>query len=114
MLADFSATTRTTVAVPNLMEVGLSFKRIQRLGYEDRPLLQMIFLPPQGKPTALCVLPAELKDAAIKQSTRNGMQVVSWRRRGMAYVLVTDLSEKNATSVALKLMSDAYPAVYRS
>ena len=114
LLSDFANTAQITVNVPNLTEAGLSFRRIQRLGYENKPLLQMIFLPAQGNPTALCALPAQLADSGIRQSEQHGMQVLNWQRRGMSYVLVTALGAQNAKSVALKLMDGAYPAMYRS
>ena len=114
LLTDFAATAQIAVNVPDLTEAGLSFRRIQRLGYENRPLLQMIFLPAQGNPTALCALPAQLADSSLQQSELHGMQVLNWQRRGMAYVLVTALDAQNAKSVALKLMDGAYPTMYRS
>ncbi len=114
LLTDFAATAQIAVNVPDLTEAGLSFRRIQRLGYENRPLLQMIFLPAQGNPTALCALPSQLADSSLQQSELHGMQVLNWQRRGMAYVLVTALNAQNAKSVALKLMDGAYPTMYRS
>ena len=114
LLTDFADTAQIAVNVPDLTEAGLSFRRIQRLGYENRPLLQMIFLPAQGNPTALCALPAQLADSSLQQSELHGMQVLNWQRRGMAYVLVTALDAQNAKSVALKLMDGAYPTMYRS
>jgi anti-sigma factor RsiW len=112
VLGDFAATTRTAIAIPDLQSAGLTFKRIQRLGYEDKPLLQMIFLAAQGKPTALCLLPVERQDAAIQQSELQGMQVVSWQRSGMSYVLVTELPAHQAKALADKLLAGGYPAIY--
>ena len=60
ILAEFASertASAVAVAVPNLLDAGLAFKRIQRLGYGDMPLLQMVYLPSVGKPAALCVLP---------------------------------------------------------
>src|SRR5215467_9358500 len=43
------------VVVPDLRTAGLSFKRVQRLSFREQPVVQMVYLPEQGEPVALCV-----------------------------------------------------------
>jgi hypothetical protein len=43
---------------------GLTFKRVQRPRFHDKPLVQIVYLPEKGKPVALCVLKEAKADAA--------------------------------------------------
>ncbi|WP_244098464.1 anti-sigma factor family protein [Burkholderia gladioli] len=54
--------------VPDLSMAGMRFKAIDRLRYDGKPLVQIVYLPERGVPVALCVM----KDARPDQgpSTR--------------------------------------------
>src|SRR5262249_50095327 len=56
VIADIHQHDGMPVDVPDLRQVGLKFKRVQRLNYHDRPLIQMVYLPERGDPVALCVI----------------------------------------------------------
>jgi anti-sigma factor RsiW len=76
------------VQVPDLRSVGLTFKRIQRLRFHDKPLVQIVYLPEKGGPVALCVLKEASADAAPAGSRVDGMDVVAWRRGQLGYALI--------------------------
>jgi anti-sigma factor RsiW len=111
-LADFNQHVQLAVAVPDLREAGLVFKRIQRLGFGDQPLLQMVFLPERGNPAALCVLPSKGGDAALQVRRLEGMSVAAWQRAGLAHVFVADMPLAQATLIAEKLLAGQFPALH--
>jgi anti-sigma factor RsiW len=114
LLAEFTRRAQLAVAVPDLREAGLAFKRIQQLGYRDLPLLQMVFLPERGNPAALCVLPSKQADAPLNVRRLEGLSVATWQRAGLAHVFAADMSRAQATVIAEKLMTDQFPALHSS
>jgi anti-sigma factor RsiW len=114
VLAGFSSQLPQAVAVPDLRDAGLAFKRVQRLGFRDRPLLQMVFLPAVGKPAALCVLPTPDADAPLNVRRLEGLSVAAWQKKGLAYVFAADMTVAQASVIAEKLTTDQYPALLKA
>ena len=118
VLAEFAAGSASVVTVPNLQDAGLTFKRIQRLGYNDAPLLQIVYLPSEGKPAALCVLPLRGlpngADAPLKMRRIDGLAVAAWRKNGLAYVLTADMSTANAEAIARRLADGAFATLHQA
>lgn len=103
------------LSVPDLSTAGLSFKRAQLLGYGDRPLLQIAYLPVSGKPTALCVLP--LPGAPDKPASARRMEnltIVTWHRQGLAFVLAIDSSLDQGLYVGRKISENQYPKILKT
>ncbi|HEX8828787.1 MAG TPA: zf-HC2 domain-containing protein [Xanthobacteraceae bacterium] len=88
VLADIHQRDGMPVDVPDLRQVGLKFKRVQRLNYHDRPLIQMVYLPERGDPVALCVLEENEGDAPVRSGQVGDMKTVTWRANRLAYVLL--------------------------
>ena len=113
-----SSASATAINVPDLREVGLTFKRIQRLGYGDLPLLQMVYLPTEGKPAALCVLPVRASDrqadAPLQMRHIDGLAVATWQKAGLAYVLTADMSQSKAEAIARRIAAEAFATLYQS
>jgi anti-sigma factor RsiW len=103
---------RGSVSVPDLNDAGLAFKRIQRLGYGDAPLLQMVYMPTEGKPMALCVLPLNKGSAPIRMQHIEGLAVASWQKDGLAYVLTADMPQAKAELLARKIADGKVGALY--
>jgi anti-sigma factor RsiW len=85
------------VRIPDLSAAGLIFKRVQRLRFNDKPLVQIVYLPQQGGPIALCVMKEAKPDAALAEQHIDSMNVVTWRHADLSYALIgkpegTDLS----------------------
>lgn len=114
VLANFAAQVPQAVVVPDLRDAGLAFKRVQRLGFGDRPLLQMVFLPAAGKPAALCVLPTPDADAPLNVRRLEGLSVAAWQKKGLAYVFAADMTLAQTSVIAEKLNADQYPALLKA
>ncbi|WP_133649772.1 anti-sigma factor family protein [Paraburkholderia flava] len=76
------------LSIPDLRDAGLTFKRVQRLRFGDKALVQIVYLPQQGAPVALCVMKEAKPDAAVATARVASMNVVTWRQAELGYVLI--------------------------
>jgi anti-sigma factor RsiW len=76
------------VRIPDLSAFGLTFKRVQRLRFNDKPLVQIVYLPERGAPVALCVMKEPKPDAALAMRHVASMTVVTWRQSELGYALI--------------------------
>ncbi|MPV57392.1 anti-sigma factor [Burkholderia sp. HI2761] len=76
------------IRIPDLRSAGLTFKRIQRLRFNDKPLVQIVYLPEKGMPVALCLMKDDKPDTALARQQVGGMDVVTWRRANLTYALI--------------------------
>jgi anti-sigma factor RsiW len=74
--------------VPDLHAAGLEFKRVQRLRFHGKPLVQIVYLPEKGAPISLCVVKDPKPDQAISQQNVDSMNVVTWRQGELSYALI--------------------------
>lgn len=72
--------------VPDLEADGLRFVRAQQLQFNGKVVLQLVYLPQQGLPVALCMTPAT--GGKEGSSRLDGQQAVTWYASGWAYVLI--------------------------
>jgi anti-sigma factor RsiW len=113
IIDSFQRQTNTKLVIPDLTEAGLEFRRIQRLGFGNQPLMQMAYLPTDGKPGALCVLPSNVKVATqVTAQTLEGLSVATWTRDSLAYVLVLDMPLHQALAIGEKLATSRYSALF--
>jgi anti-sigma factor RsiW len=104
------AASSAKISVPNLNAAGYDFRRAQLLGYGDKPLLQMAYLPAQGKPAALCVLPVtDGKELPLTVHAIEGMSVATWQTRGLSYVLAIDAPIAKVKSMGEQILRDGFP-----
>jgi len=111
LLDGLTAEQRQRLAVPDLSSIGWTFRRVQRLGYEGRPLLQMVYLSAQGLPIAFCALPAapaEAAEAPLRVDRLHGQTVAHWVDHGMAFVLVADVDPEVLADAARGLASGRF------
>ncbi len=61
------------ISPPDLTALGYAFKRVQRLDFENKPVLQMVFYKPGKRPLAICLMPdgADLKGIFTKHELLN-------------------------------------------
>jgi len=112
VILDLQTNDGLRVVVPDLRAVGLAFKRVQRLSFHQQAVVQMAYLPERGEPVAVCVTrDARANEAplALKLGT---LQIVSWRRNQLGYVLVGHFPERELLDVAQRLASGDAPALY--
>lgn len=74
--------------IPDLSAAGLTFKRVQRLRFNNKPLVQIVYLPEKGAPVALCVMKEIKPDAAVADQRVASMTVVTWRQDELGYALI--------------------------
>jgi anti-sigma factor RsiW len=87
-VADIHQIDGLPVRVPDLSAQGLTFKRIQRLRFHDKPLVQIVYLPKTGGPVALCVVKDAKPDQSLAQQKVDDMNVVTWRQSELSYALI--------------------------
>ncbi len=81
------------VHIPDLSAAGLVFKRVQRLRFHGKPLVQIVYLPATGAPVALCVIKEAKPDHAIAEQHIDDMNVITWRRAELGYALIGKRNE---------------------
>lgn len=97
--------------VPDLQAAGLSFKAVSRLRFNDKPLVQIVYLPAHGAPVALCVMKDARPDKVIAQQQVNGMTVVSWRQNDLAYALIGKPDSGDLQSIAQQITNSRVDAL---
>jgi len=113
VVPDGAASTRTVDAIrkvdgirlrmPDLQAAGLSFKTVERLRYNGKPLVQMVYLPEHGMPVALCVMKDSRPDESIAQREMDGMKVVSWRQNELSYALIGKPDSADLPAIARQI-----------
>jgi len=91
--------------VPDLSSAGLTFKRVQRLRFNNKALIQLVYLPQKGDPVALCVMKEPMPDKSIAQLNVSGMNVVVWRQSELGYALIGSPEGVDLNAVA-RLVAD--------
>jgi len=88
ILGELRARDGIQVLIPDLRGQGLTFKRVQRLNYQDHAVVQVVYLPEHGDPVALCLTRSNGPDQVPQSKVVDGMQAVEWRQDHLDYVLL--------------------------
>lgn len=104
-LADIRQIDGLPLRVPDLSSAGLTFKRVQRLSFNNRALIQLVYLPERGAPVALCVMKEPKPDQGVAQQTVAQMNVVTWRQSELGYALIGEPEGVDLNAVA-RLVAD--------
>lgn len=91
------------IRVPDLRSAGLTFKRIQRLRFNNKPLVQIVYLPEKGLPVALCVMKDEKPDTALAQQQVDSMDVVTWRHARLSYALIATPGDADLGAIGKRI-----------
>jgi anti-sigma factor RsiW len=91
--------------IPDLSSAGLTFKGVQRLRFNKKALVQLIYLPENGAPIALCVMKEPKPDQAPRQLSVAQMNVVMWRQSELGYALIGEPEGVDLNAVA-RLVAD--------
>jgi anti-sigma factor RsiW len=98
--------------MPDLRRAGMTFKTVERLRYNGKPLIQMVYLPEHGTPVALCVMKDSRPDQSIAQREMNGMTVVSWRQNELAYALIGEPGAGDLSKIARQISNGDVGAMF--
>ena len=85
---DIRSDDRLALRVPDLTSAGLTFKSVQRLRFNNKPLVQIVYLPKNGPPIALCVMKDSKPDQPVATKTVDAMDVATWRQAELSYALI--------------------------
>lgn len=88
---------------PDFSPQGLQFVRAQRLQFEGKLVLQLIYLPRQGEPVALCLMQAASQPE--RALTSGAQHALAWQRGGWAYVLVGTVAPEQLQALRQQLGS---------
>ena len=91
--------------IPDLSSAGLTFKGVQRLRFNKKALVQLIYLPAFGAPIALCVMKEPKPDQSPAQLRVAEMNVVVWRQSELGYALIGEPEGVDLNAVA-RLVAD--------
>jgi anti-sigma factor RsiW len=89
--------------IPDLRAVGLTFKRVQRLRFNGSALVQIVYLPEQGAPVALCVMKERKPKEAVAEQRIDTMNVVTWRQSELGYALIGKPGDADLTAIAKRI-----------
>jgi len=95
----------TNLNIPNLSSEQLQFKRGQILEQNGKPLIQLVYLPSEGKPIALCLLRTDIADSSIEEGKSRGMSFYTWSKNGLSYVIVGDIDNQWLKAAAIDAAS---------
>ncbi|WP_175703648.1 anti-sigma factor family protein [Burkholderia ambifaria] len=99
------------IRIPDLRAVGLTFKRIQRLNFNHKPLVQIVYLPEKGLPVALCVMKDERPDTALARQQVGSMEVVTWRRASVTYALIAAPGDTDLGAIGKRIADNGMEEV---
>jgi anti-sigma factor RsiW len=94
-----------SLRIPDLSSAGLTFKGVQRLSFDKKALVQLIYLPENGAPVALCVMKEPKPDSAPSQMRVSQMSVVVWRQSELGYALIGEPGGVDLNAIA-RLVAD--------
>ncbi|MEL6570606.1 MAG: hypothetical protein AAFQ64_03040 [Pseudomonadota bacterium] len=82
---------------------GLTFRRVQMLGFEAAPLVQMAYVSPDGAPFAFCITEVGEADYAPKTENLSGLAAAHWVEDGIGYLIIggDDLDFVNGLAATL-------------
>ncbi len=67
---------------------GLTFRRAQVLGWQDKPLVQFAYLDDRGRPFAICLIETDGSSALIETATRHGLPTASFRNGALQVMVI--------------------------
>jgi len=95
LLDSIKARTDMRTGVPDLSSLGYRFVRAQELGYQNEPLVQLVYFKPGHAPLAVCYMPATGEmPAEMKVETFDGLLAAGWIHNEQRFVIVGDESRE--------------------
>jgi anti-sigma factor RsiW len=86
-------TANVKAAIPDLSSAGYEFVRVQELGYQGRPVVQLVYNKKGKPPLALCLMPSNNEsDATVRVTNHADLSVADWIADNQRFALVADES----------------------
>lgn len=87
----FTESSGMKIVIPDLSHAGYQFTRIQELGFEGKPLIQLVYNKHGQVPLAICVMPAPgMDDAEARIERFTNLTTADWVQHNQWFVLVAD------------------------
>jgi len=102
---DLSAQLKSQLIIPNLSAQNLDFRRGQVLYSNGHKLVQLAYLPKNGRPVALCILKDNAADSLPKTGESRGLPYVTWSKNGLSYVIIGAIDKADLNAAALSALS---------
>ena len=112
IIGDLRRADHLDVAIPDLRGAGLTFKRVQRLSYNDQAVVQIVYLPEKGGPVALCLTRDRRADEAPQSQEVSGMHTVAWRHNQVGYVLLAKDAQVDLAELGKRIASGGTSNLY--
>lgn len=96
---------KTHLTIPDLSKQNLQFKRGQTLDSNGQKLVQLAYLPKDGRPVALCILRTNETDSLPTAGKSRGLPYVTWTKSGLSYVIIGAIDKKDLNNAALNALS---------
>ena len=91
----------TDVSIPDLSGHDLEFRRAQLLSFRGNTVVQLVYLPKGvGEPVALCFMKQAKADKVAALNSHRNLNVVSWTKDNLGFLLVAEMGGKKLLSVA--------------
>jgi anti-sigma factor RsiW len=94
---------RLALRVPDLRDAGMTLRSAQRLRFHDSPLVQLVYVPEDGEPVALCAMKQDGPDQAFDAQAVSGMSVATWRQNEVAYALIAAPGDVDLASLGRRI-----------
>ncbi|MGB0866508.1 MAG: anti-sigma factor family protein [Granulosicoccaceae bacterium] len=91
--------------VPDFSSVGYQFKRAQQLGYEGRPLLQLVYQNDAQQLLAFCLMPDPVEARPPSIAMINSQATISWRRLGHRFIIVAQ--QRNVDLEQIRVLAES-------
>ena len=108
--AELSERLNRKISVPVLDALGLEFKRVQTLEFDNQTLLQLAYLPESDRPIAICILAAgDMGSANIASGTHGAMKYAYWQNQQHAVVVVGEIPDSQLNEVVNEVRQSLFP-----
>jgi anti-sigma factor RsiW len=112
IIGELQSADHLEVAIPDLRGAGLTFKRVQRLSYNNQAVVQIVYLPEKGGPVALCLTRDGRADEAPRSQEIGGMHTVAWRHNQVGYVLLAKDAQVDLAELGKSIAGGAMAHLY--
>lgn len=91
------------VRVPDLSDEGLTFAGARMLVASGRPIAQIMYTQPDGRPIGYCITRVGPNPRALSAGPRDDLMLARWHRDGLGHVVVGWESADRLTAVSKRI-----------